>query len=180
MVKRVLVVETSPRVRGNSNRMAEEFARGAREAGNDVDVISLAGRKVSFCVGCWGCKDSHRCVIHDDADEIVQCIRQSDVVAFATPIYYYEMCGQMKVLLDRANALYFAPNNRFHDVYLLATAESEKPDAADNAINGLRGWISCFEQARLAGTLLIGGTTTDGSIDGRPELEECAKLGRAV
>lgn len=60
-----------------------------------VFIESLAGKKISFCRGCWGCLKTHRCVIHDDADTIVQKMKDADVLVFATPIYYYEMSGHI-------------------------------------------------------------------------------------
>lgn len=179
VMKRVMVIKTSLRGHGNTARLADEFAEGAREAGHDVEVISLAGKKISFCLGCWGCLKSHRCVIHDDGDTIVQKMKDADVLVFATPIYYYEMSGQMKTLLDRANALYTA-DYRFRDVYLLTAAESTSPKAPLNAENGLKGWISVFSKARFAGSIFAGGTTFDNTILGRPELQQAREMGRKV
>lgn len=120
--------------------LAQAFARGATEVGHEVETISLVGKKIGFCLGCWGCLKTHRCVIHDDADWIVQKMKDADVLVFATPIYYYEMSGQMKVLLDRTNCLYIA-NYHFKDIYLLTTAEATDPSTPNNAVNGLKG---CF------------------------------------
>ena len=65
-------------------------------------------------------KLSH-CVINDDANEITEKILNADVVSWATPIYYYEMSGQMKTMIDRANSLY-PRDYKFRDVYLLSVA----------------------------------------------------------
>lgn len=62
------------------------------------------------------------------------------MVVFATPIYFYEMCGQMKTLLDRTNPL-FIQDYQFRDIYLLATCADENEAAIDTAISGLQGWI---------------------------------------
>lgn len=119
--------------------LAQAFARGATEVGHEVETISLVGKKIGFCLGCWGCLKTHRCVIHDDAD----------VLVFATPIYYYEMSGQMKVLLDRTNCLYTA-NYHFKDIYLLTTAEATDPSTPNNAVNGLKGWLRVFSKDELS------------------------------
>lgn len=83
MGKKVLVIGTSPRIHGNSNILAQAFVDGAKEAGNDVLFIPLAGKKIGFCAGCWGCTKTHRCVFHDDADMVVQKMKDANVVAFA-------------------------------------------------------------------------------------------------
>lgn len=91
------------------NILAQSFAKGAEEAGNEVEFVPMAGKQIGFCIGCWDCLKTKTCVVnHDDAEEVVQKIRRADVVVFATPIYYYEMSGQMKTLLDRTNCLYTA------------------------------------------------------------------------
>ena len=105
MRKKILVLSTSPRKGGNSDTLADEFIRGAREAGHDVEKISLFDRDIQFCKGCLSCQKTQRCIIQDDAAAIVQRMCTADVLVFATPIYYYGMCGQMKTLLDRANPL---------------------------------------------------------------------------
>jgi len=161
MSKKVLVISTSPRKGGNSETLADEFVRGAREAGNDVEKVTLYDKDIRFCKGCLVCQNTQRYIIHDDADTIVQNMLTADVIVFATPIYYYGMCGQMKTLLDRANPL-FPTDYRFRDIYLLAAAAEEDGHTVDGAVTGLQGWIDCFEKARLAGTVFAGGVTTVG------------------
>lgn len=96
MSKKVLVISTSPRKGGNSDVLADEFVRGAQEGGNSVEKVTLYDKTIGFCKGCLACQSTQRCVIHDDADVIAQKMLTADVIAFATPIYYYGMCGQMK------------------------------------------------------------------------------------
>ena len=119
-----MIVSTSPRKGSNSDRLADEFARGAQESGNEVEKVSLAGKDIQFCRGCFACQKTQRCVIRDDADAIEQKMEHADVLVFATPIYYYEMSGQMKTMLDRGNPL-FTTGYAFRDVYLLSTAAED-------------------------------------------------------
>lgn len=178
-MKQVLVISTSPRKGGNSDLLADVFVQGAREAGNFVEKISLADLNIGFCKGCLACQKTQRCVIRDDADTIAQKMGAADVLVFATPIYYYGMCGQMKTMLDRANPLY-SSEYRFRDVYLLAAAAEEDPHTVDGAVTGLQGWIDCFEKARLAGTVFAGGVTGAGEIQGHSALEEACEQGKNV
>ena len=97
---------------------------GASEAGNEVTLISPTGKDIHFCTGCLACQKTGKCVIHDDMNDMQEIVRTSDVLVFATPIYYYEMSGQMKTFLDRLNPLYIAAC-QFKDVYLLASAADE-------------------------------------------------------
>ena len=178
--KRVLILSTSPRKNGNSDTLAEEFARGAREAGHEVEKISLSGKEIRFCQGCLACQKTGRCVIHDDADAIVQeKMVRAQVLVFATPIYYYEMCGQMKTMLDRSNPL-FSADYAFRDICLLSAAAEEDSHTPDGAVTGLQGWIDCFEKVRLAGTVFAGGVTAVGEIQGHPALKKAYEMGKNV
>ncbi len=179
MSKNILVISTSPRKGGNSETLADEFIRGAKEAGNQVEKVCLYDKTIGFCKGCLACLKSQRCVIHDDADIIAQKMKEADVLVFATPIYYYEMSGQMKTMLDRANPLYDS-DYRFRDIYLLASAAEKEESAVDGAVKGLSGWTRCFPKARFAGTVFGGGADAVGTINGNPALDQAYKMGKAI
>ena len=72
MSKKVLVISTSLRRNSNSHALAEEFAKGAKEAGHQVEFISLIGRQIEYCVGCLSCQRTGQCVIEDDANLIAE------------------------------------------------------------------------------------------------------------
>lgn len=179
MSKKVYVISTSPRKGSNSDALAEEFVRGAREAGHEVEKVSLSDGQIAFCKGCLSCLKTQRCIIRDDGDVIAQKMGKADVLVFATPIYYYGMCGQMKTLLDRANPLY-SSDYQFREVYLLAAAAEEEEHTVDGAVTGLQGWIDCFEKARLAGTVFAGGVTGVGDIKGHRALNQAYEMGKRI
>ena len=179
MSKQILVISTSPRKGGNSDTLADAFVQGAREAGHRVEKVSLCDKTIGFCKGCLTCVKTQRCVIRDDADTIARQMLTADVLVFATPIYYYGMCGQMKTLLDRANSLYDS-DYAFRDIYLLAAAAEEDAHTVDGTVTGLTGWVDCFEKARLAGTVFAGGVTVPGAAQGHPALERAYELGRQL
>ncbi len=179
MSKNILVISTSPRKGGNSETLADELVRGAEEAGSRVEKICLYDKTIGFCKGCLACLKKHRCVIHDDADIIAQKMKEADVLVFATPIYYYEMCGQMKTMLDRANPLY-GSDYKFREVYLLATAADEEESAAEAAVKGLSGWVDCFPKARFAGTVFGGGADAAGAINKSPAMDRAYNMGKAI
>ena len=174
MAKKILIISSSLRTDGNSAILAGEFARGAREAGHDVDTIRLADKAIGFCRGCLACQKTQRCVIRDDADAIAQKMLTADVLVFATPIYFYEMCGQMKTMLDRTNPL-FPADYAFRDVYLLASAADTDESAMDGAIKGLQGWIACFEKATLKGVIRGVGAEGVGAVRNIPGVLENAR-----
>lgn len=180
MSKKVLIISASPRMNSNSEALARSFADGARESGNEVELVSLRGKTVNFCRGCFVCQEKLRCVIRDDADEICQKALGADVLVFATPIYYYEMSGQLKTLLDRLNPL-FPSEYAFTDVYVLTSAAEDEDFVPERAVRGVEGWVECFERAHLAGTVFMGGVTGAGEMKDHPEkLREAYVLGSRV
>ncbi|MGN0055513.1 MAG: flavodoxin family protein, partial [Atopobiaceae bacterium] len=95
MGKSVLIVSSSPRKNGNSETLADAFAKGAREAGHSVETVHLREKQLGFCRGCLACLKLGHCVIQDDAVEIAAKMHDADVLVFATPVYYYSVCGQL-------------------------------------------------------------------------------------
>ena len=179
MAKKVLIISTSLRKGGNSDTLADSFLQGATDAGNAVEKINLYGKTINFCKGCLACQKIKKCVIADDVKDIIEKMKTADVIVFATPIYYYEMAGQMKTLLDRTNPLYDT-DYAFRDIYLLSTAADDGDGIDSRAITGLEGWIECFPKAHLAGTVFAGGVTSVGEIKGHSALNKAYEMGKSV
>ena len=178
-MKKVVVISTSLRLGSNSNALAEQFAEGAKASGNEVEFISLRGKEIKFCIGCLSCQKTGACVFKDDVSAIMDLVLNADVVCWATPIYYYEMSGQMKTLIDRMNAMY-PKDYKFRDIYLLTTAAEDKKYTPEHAESGLQGWIDCFEKATLKGHLFCGGVNNPREISGNAKLEDAYELGKSV
>ena len=179
-MSKVLVISTSLRAKSNSDILAERLTAGARDAGHDVEFISLKGKEIRFCIGCLSCQKTQKCVQKDDAAWIAEKVKEADTLVFATPIYYYGMSGQMKTLLDRLNPLY-PSEYRFRRVYLLSVAAEDGASVPEKAVLGLQGWIDCFEKARLAGSLFCGGLMGPGEAEGKHEcLEKAYAFGRGL
>ena len=178
-MKRVVIISTSLRVRSNSDLLAEQFMKGAESAGHQVEKVELLGKQIAFCLGCFACAKLGRCVIDDDVNGIMEKVMKADVIVWATPIYYNEMSGQMKTLIDRMNAMYDR-DYRFREVYLLTTAAEDEASVPQRAEAGLTGWIDCYPKARLVGTLFCGGVNEPNEIQGNAKLEEAFELGKSV
>ena len=178
-MKKVIVISTSLRQGSNSDMLAEKFVEGAQAAGNDVEKISLVGKNIQFCKGCMACHKLGRCVIKDDVNGIMAKVLKADVICWATPIYYYEMSGQMKTLIDRMNAMY-EQDYQFRDVYLLTTAAEDEAETPKRAEMGLTGWTDCYPKSRLAATLFCGGVNDACEIKGNPKLLEAYEIGKNI
>ena len=178
-MSKVLVISTSLRAHSNSDVLADEFARGAREACHEVEKITLREKQMAFCRGCLTCGKLGRCVIQDDAVEIVAKMHDANVLVFATPVYYYCVSGQLKTMLDRANPL-FDTDYVFTKAYLLATAAEDASETFAGTEKAVQGWVDCFPRCALVGTVFAGGVNGVGEIAGHIALEQAYQMGKEV
>ena len=169
----VLVISTSLRAKSNSDILTERLIAGAKDAGHEVEHISLKGKDLKFCIGCLACQKTQECVLKDDAVWIAEKVRNADTLVFTTPIYYYEMSGQMKTLLDRMNPLY-PSDYKFRRVYMLSVATEDEEYVPEKAVSGLQGWVDCFKKAEFTGSLFCGGITDAGEAAGKTEEQKAA------
>lgn len=150
--KKILVIKASPRLNGNSDILADSFIKGIDQTNHQVKEIALRDHQIGFCQGCLACQNGRNCVIKDDANDIIKEIKNADVLVYATPVYFYQMNGQLKTLLDRTNPL-FIQDYQFRDVYLLTTCADDTLESIDGTIKGLEGWIACFDKSNLKGVV---------------------------
>ncbi len=179
MSKKVLILSSSPRKGGNSETLAVAFAKGAQEAGHQVETVFLREKQYGFCKGCFACLNLGHCVIQDDAVEITAKMHDADVLVFATPVYYYCVSGQLKTMLDRANPL-FDTDYAFTKVYLLATAAEDASETFAGTEKAIQGWVDCFDRCELAATVFAGGVNGVGEIAGHAALEQAYQMGKDV
>jgi NAD(P)H-dependent FMN reductase len=175
MSKKVFIVSSTMRKGGNSEILADQFEKGAIESGNEVKRINLRDINLKFCVGCLYCQ-SHD---NDDINSLLKDVQISDVLVFATPIYYYEMSGQLKTFLDRMNPL-FPRTNEFKEVYLLATAADGELSATDGAVKGVQGWIDCFDGVSFKGLVFGGNAEAKGDVNNSDAPKRAYQMGKNV
>jgi len=105
-LKKILIINGSPRSKGNTAVLSEQLIAGAVEAGADVEIIRLQGLEIQPCDGCDSCQTkSGGCVISDDMQEIYPKLQDADVIVIASPVYWFNMTAQTKAFLDRWYAL---------------------------------------------------------------------------
>lgn len=179
MSKKIIIISSTPRKGGNSEKLAQAFAKGAIENGNIVEIINLREMNINYCKGCFACARHGQCIIADDAAAIITKIHDADITVFATPIYFYSISGQLKTLLDRTNPLY-GKDYMFKKVYLLATAAEEKEETIEGAVKDIQGWTKCFERAEFSGSIFAGGVNNIGDIIGHAALEQAYQKGKNI
>lgn len=98
---KILVLGGSPNRDGSTQLLIESFARGAREAGHTVTVLQAAQQNVHPCTGCIACGYDGPCVQRDDMVQIRAAVLDSDMLVFATPLYFFGISAQLKTVIDR-------------------------------------------------------------------------------
>ena len=118
----ILILEGSPNRHGSSNLLADEFIRGAREAGHTVSVIDAAHADLHPCTGCVRCGYEGPCVQKDDMETFQGQILRAEMLVFVTPLYYYGRSAQLKTLVDRFCAINSSITRRHMKSALLSAA----------------------------------------------------------
>lgn len=182
MDKKIVILNGSPRKTGNTSALVTEFMKGAEESGNTLTEFFLDRMDIHGCKGCFGGHSSRECpcVQKDDMDKIYPAVRDCDVIVFATPLYYWNMSGQIRTAIDRLFALEEGDGNllRGHDraSALLMAAEGHGFDDVvlyyDHLMEHLR-W-------KNLGHVLAGGNGEAGAIKGKPELQNAYELGKSI
>ena len=178
MSKKVLILSGSPRKGGNSDILCDEFARGAQEAGNEVEKIRVASKKIHPCSACYYCRDhGGACVHKDDMAEVLQKMIDSDVLVLATPVYFYSMDGQLKTLIDRTLPRYTEIRDK--EVYFIATAAAGR-GAMERTMDAMRGFTDCLPGAQVKGIIYGSGVYQKGEVMDTKAFQEAYQLGKKV
>ena len=177
-MKKVLIIAGSPRKDGNSDLLAHQFAKGAEESGNEVEIVYARDLRLGYCIGCWGCLKNGKCFQSDGGNEMLGKMMAANVVCFATPVYYYSVTGQMKVFIDRMNPLFNRMKDK--DFYYMVTAVDTNRQQLDRAIDALEGFADCFDNIRRCGRVYGGGAEQKGDIKGTEAYFDAYEMGKKV
>ena len=180
-MKKVLIISASPRKGGNSDTLCDQFAKGATEAGHEVEKIRLSEKKVGYCTGCYACQKLGKCVQNDDANALVEKMLSADVIVLATPVYFYSMDAQLKALIDRSVSRW-ADFGRFKgtEFWLLITAADDRREMMSATLEGLRGFMrDCMDGSIERGVIYGTGAYEKGAVNSLPVLHEAYEAGKS-
>lgn len=174
-MKNVLIISSSPRHNGNSDLLCQSFAKGAKESGNNVEIVYLVDLKINYCLGCYACTNTNKCFQKDDFNIISDKMLKADVIVLATPVYFYSMSGQLKVFIDRLVSIYTKIRS---NVYIFVTAWDDNKDNLMSTVEAIRGATrDCFEECCEKGVIIAGGFTDKGDIIKTEYIDEAYNLG---
>ncbi|MDO5115206.1 MAG: flavodoxin family protein [Synergistaceae bacterium] len=172
----------SPRNGGNSEELALALERGALAAGCEVRKARLSALNLKGCIGCGKCWSAGKpCILADDMDLVYKDIEAADVVAFASPLYFYSWSWQIKAVWDRLLAFYHQDSKSRlagKDVILLSAAGDKDMEAFTGLKYSFRLAIK-YLKWNMLGEICIPGVHHAGEITAKaPEwLEATEKLG---
>ena len=174
---KILVITGSPRKNGNSNTLADNFIKGAQEAGHNVVRFDSAFKNVHPCIACNKCGMNGKCVFKDDFEFIRDNIVDADAVIFATPMYYFGISAQIKAVIDR----FYAINGQIHtpkkSALIMTYADTSSKEAQpiishyETLLNYL-GWSD-------SGKVIASGVWTEGDVNNTEYPKQAYELGKS-
>lgn len=179
--KNILIITGSSRRQGNSDLLAEAFAKGAREAGHIVNIFKSGQDRMSGCLYCDACWSKGKpCVIDDNFDKLWPMLEEAELLVFCSPLYWYAYSGHIKAAMDRMYA--YSRKNRKRDLkvkeaMLLMCGESwfkrsfNGPSESFRQMLGFKGW-------KDRGRLFVTSVHEKGEIAGNSALKMTEKMGR--
>lgn len=173
----IVVISGSPRKSGNTEIMAETFAKGAMENGHEVTIKKLSQLKVWPCTACKYCFTSGGvCSQKDDMTEILEVVDQADMLVFASPIYWFDITAQLKCVIDR---MYARGKIGFHHKYVGLLLNSGAPGVYDAAVAQYKATNS-YLKWQDKGIIRIAGMEDKGSMNYSDKLKDVFEFGKSL
>lgn len=177
--KSALIISGSPRKGGNTDLLCDAFARGAEEAGGQVEKIFLADYRIDYFSEADEQRVGNRAnEAEDDVPMLVDKMVRADVIVLASPVYYMNITGQLKTFIDRTFGRYREMKDK-EFFYLTACADPEE-STADWAINAFRGFVMCLPNPTERGMVKAVGMGRKGAVKGSQFEEEAYNLGKNI
>lgn len=174
--KNVLVISASPRRGGNTDLLCDEFVKGARDAGGNVEKIFLDDYKIDFFHEQH--EHSADSVAPDDqAPLIIDKMTKADIIVLSSPVYYMNIDGQLKALMDRCYRHEGLEGKEFY--YITACADAED-STAETAIFAFRGFVVCLPHPVERGMVKAVGMGRKGAVEQSQYIQEAYNLGKTI
>lgn len=184
-MKKILVILGGGRANGNTNQLVDAFIHGARDAGHEVEEISLLKTQVQGCLGCNACRYGKPCIQKDDFNALVPKIKEADLLVFASPLLFWTISSKLKAFIERFYCLAqedaHPPYGRYEkypvkDAALLMTSADDLFWTYEQAIAYYRFTIINYIGFQDKGMLLAGGC---GDTNGLPQIANTNYLQKA-
>ena len=101
---KTVILFGSPRKNGNTIQLVQTMTDALKKKGHSVRMFYLNDLNIKPCQGCYTCVNNGSCKINDDMKDIRKYILESDLIVYATPIYWFGPSAQLKLVMDRSIA----------------------------------------------------------------------------
>lgn len=174
---KIVMINGSLRTGGNTEIMAKAFAKGAEEKGHRVTWIPLAGKTIGGCMGCQYCfSHQGQCIQKDDMQDILAALDQAELVVFASPIYWFDITGSLKCVIDR---MYARAKTGFHFSKTVLLLDSGSEGVYESAIAQYKAMTS-YLHWEDEGILTISGMEEKGDMKTSDKLKDAYALGKSL
>lgn len=177
---KVLALMGSPRKKGNTSILCDEFLRGAVEAGHETEKVNVVDKKINGCLGCGGCqRNGGTCVQKDDMTELYEKLAAADAIVLASPLYFYTWTAQMKTVLDRTFAMLSTMQNK--KFYLVSTCESPDESWCRMMLDSFHNYVICFgEMNSEAGYVFGFACGKPGDVKNGDAMAKAYEMGKGI
>ena len=175
--KKVLVLSASPRRGGNTDLLCDEFVKGATEAGGNVEKIFLDDYRIDFFHEEHSVAPDTVLTEGDQAPMLVQKMADADIIVLSSPVYYMNIDGQLKTLMDRCYRNKGLEGKEFY--YITACADPDEA-TAETAIYAFRGFVVCLPHPTERGSVKAIGMGRKGVVQDSQYLNEAYLLGKTI
>lgn len=174
---KILVLNGSPRPKGNTKQMIEAFQQGAAASGHQVDIVDVCQKRIAGCLACEYChtKGKGTCIQKDDMLEVYKLLHEADMLVIGSPIYYHGLSGQLKCVLDRFYSVAY-PTKPPHLKKVAMILSSGDANMYDGALFSFQGDFLDFLGLENMGVFTAHGEE-NGSAD---KLEELKAFGASL
>ena len=178
---KTVILFGSPRKEGNTIQLARAVSDALKAKGGNVRMLYLNDLNIRPCQGCYACLKSGVCKINDDMKDIRKYVLESDLIVYATPIYWFGPSGQLKIAMDRSIAFMDEEYNsrvKGKKAITLMTCADEKQDTCDPALGMFKKTLD------LLAIDWVGSVEALGCVDKEPVkqefIEKAAKLAESI
>lgn len=134
---KTVILFGSPRKKGNTIQLAGALSDALRAKGSNVRMLYLNDLNIRPCQGCYGCLKDGACKINDDMKDIRKYVLESDLVVYATPVYWFGPSSQLKLAMDRSIAFMdeqFASRVKGKKAITLMTCGDKEPGTCEPSL----------------------------------------------
>ena len=177
--KRVLVISSSPRRGGNTDLLADEFVRGAQEAGGKVEKVFLADLDLQFLTE-QGANDPHSVDRNNPTGMLVEKFLSADVLCLASPTYYMNVNDRMKTFIDATYLAWGDERMGNKEYYYITACAQNSEETAEWCLNGFRGFVMCMPNPTERGSVSAIAMGRPGAVAGTPYMDKAYQLGLSI